>query len=393
MEAIGNLAGGIAHDFNNILQAVLGNASLLLFDFDEESTHYSKLKQIEASAERATGLVRQLLTFSRKGESQPRPLDLNLEINEVRKLLSSTIPKMIDIELQLDPELRMVDADPVQMNQVLMNLTVNARDAMPEGGKLVIGTKNVVLDDGFCRTHPGLKPGGHVMLWVSDTGHGIEKGALDNIFEPFFTTKGPGEGTGLGLSTVYGIVKAHHGHIKCRSERGVGTTFQVYLRALVRTDLAPSKEKGEDLIMIQGAETILLVDDEAGTREYGKELLQGYGYKVLTASNGEEGLEVYSRAKSPFHLVILDLIMAGMGGKRCLEEMLKLDPEGKVIITTGYADSHFVDEALRAGARDVLHKPFRAYEMAKMVRRVLDERPTPRKMADRKHRTLKIVSK
>ncbi len=377
MEAIGNLAGGIAHDFNNILQAVLGNVNLLLFDVDEQSPHYTNLKQIESSAERASALIRKLLTFSRKEESQPRPLALNPEVKEVRKLLSSTIPKMIDIELQLAPELRMIDADPVQVNQILMNLTVNARDAMPDGGKLVIGTKNVILDEEFCRAHAGLRPGGHVMLWVSDTGHGIEKDVLDHIFEPFYTTKGPGEGTGLGLSTVYGVVKSHRGHIKCESDRGSGTTFKIYLRALVKTELTLSEDKGEDFLVNQGTETILLVDDEPGTREYGKELLQGYGYRVLTAKTGEEALEVFRQAKSPIHLVILDLIMAGMGGKRCLQEILKLDPQARVLITTGYAGEGLAEEALKAGARDVLNKPFRANEMAKMIKRELDEKPIP----------------
>jgi CheY-like chemotaxis protein len=366
---------------------------LLLFDFDEQSPHYLKLKQIESSAERASALIRQLLTFSRKGESQPRPLDLNLEVKEVKRLLSSTIPKMIDIELDLDPELRMIDADPVQVNQVLMNLAVNARDAMPDGGKLVIGTKNVVLDEEFCQAHSGLRPGGHVMLWVSDTGHGIEKGVLDHIFEPFYTTKGPGQGTGLGLSTVYGIVNSHRSHIKCESERGVGTTFKVYFRALVKTEQAIAEEKGEDFLVIRGTETILLADDEAGTREYGKELLQAYGYTVLTAGSGEEALELFGRARSPIHLVILDLIMAGMGGKRCLQEILKLNPQAKVLITTGYAGSDLVEETLRAGARDVLNKPFRAYEMAKMIRGVLDEKPASVEKTLRKEGVgLRVVS-
>jgi len=360
MEAVGNLAGGIAHDFNNILQAVLGNVSLLLFDFDEQSPHFPKLKQIESASERASGLVRQLLTFSRKGESQPRPLDLNSEIKEVNKLIASTIPKMIDIELQLDPELRMIDADPVQVNQILMNLAVNARDAMPEGGELVVGTKNVVLDEQFCRAHSGLRPGGHVMLWVSDTGDGIEENVLDHIFEPFYTTKGPGGGTGLGLSTVYGIVKGHNGHIKCESERGVGTTFKIYLRALIRTEQPLAQENGDEFLSTRGTETILLVDDEAGTREYGKELLQG-------------------------------LIMPGIGGKRCLEEMLKVNPNVRVLITTGYADSNLVGETLRAGARDVLHKPFRAHEMAKMIRRVLNEKSAPDTTAGKRDRALRIV--
>jgi len=393
MEAVGNLAGGIAHDFNNILQAVLGNVSLLLFDFDEQSPHFPKLKQIESASERASGLIRQLLTFSRKGESQPRPLDLNSEVKEVNKLIASTIPKMIDIELQLDPELRMVDADPVQVNQILMNLAVNARDAMPEGGELVVGTKNVVLDEQFCRAHAGLRPGGHVMLWVSDTGHGIEKNTLDHIFEPFYTTKGPGQGTGLGLSTVYGIVKAHHGHIKCESERGVGTTFKVYLRALVKTEQALSEEIGEEYIVTRGTETILLVDDEAGTRKYGKELLQGYGYTILLAGSGEEALEIMTQAKSTIHLVILDLIMAGMGGKRCLQEIIKVKPQARVLITTGYADSEVVQQALEAGAMEVLNKPFRAHEMAKTIRRILDMTPISNQITARKSRSgLRVVS-
>jgi signal transduction histidine kinase/CheY-like chemotaxis protein len=392
MEAIGNLAGGIAHDFNNILQAVLGNVSLLLFDFDEQSPHFPKLKQIEASAERATGLVRQLLTFSRKGESQPRPLDLNLEIKEVRKLLSSTIPKMIAIDLQLDPELRMVDADPVQVNQILMNLAVNARDAMPDGGKLVIGTKNVVLDEQFCKTHPGLKPGGHVMMWVADSGHGIEEDVRDHIFEPFYTTKGPGEGTGLGLSTVYGIIKNHHGHIKCESQRGSGTTFKVYLRALVRPEQIISEEKGEDFVFTGGTETILLVDDEVGTREYGKELLQGYGYTVLSASSGEEALEILQGKRHPIHIVILDWIMAGMGGKQCLKEILRFDPQARILVATGYAGSDLEEEALECGAAAVMNKPLRAQAMARTIRNVLDKKVGPSQMPSHKSRSkLRVV--
>jgi CheY-like chemotaxis protein len=279
------------------------------------------------------------------------------------------------------------------MNQILMNLAVNARDAMPDGGKLVIGTKNVVLDEQFCRTHSGLKPGGHVMLWVSDTGHGIEKSVRDHIFEPFFTTKGPGHGTGLGLSTVYGIVNNHHGHIKCESERGVGTTFKVYLRALMRTEQALSEEKGEEHIATRGTETILLVDDEEGTREYAKELLQGYGYTVLVAGSGEEALEILSKAKSTIHLVILDLIMAGMGGKRCLQEIMKVKPQTRVLIATGYANSELVQEALDAGAGEVLSKPFRAHEMAKTIRKILDMKTISNQITARKSRLgLRVVS-
>jgi signal transduction histidine kinase/ActR/RegA family two-component response regulator len=377
MEAVGNLAGGIAHDFNNILQAILGNASLALYDLEKESPLYHKVKQIESSAERASGLIRQLLTFSRKGESQPRPIDLNFEVKEVRKLLSSTIPKMIQIETDLEPELKMIDADPVQVNQILMNLAVNARDAMPDGGKLVVGTKNIYLDEQFCRTHSGATSGSHVMLWVSDTGHGIEKAVLNRIFEPFFTTKASGQGTGLGLATVYGIVKGHKGYITCESERGSGTTFTVYFRALAKTAQEHSVEHLEDHTVLTGTETILLVDDEAGTRDYVKEMLDGYGYAVLSATSGEEALEVFAREKGRIEVVILDVIMAGMGGKRCLDELLKLDPLVKVLMTTGYPESELIGEALESGAKEVLKKPFHAYEMVKSIRRIIDDQTIP----------------
>ena len=395
MEAIGTLAGGVAHDFNNILQAILGNISLLLYDLgNDEHRHYGKLKQIEKSGQRATDLVRQLLTFSRKGETQPRPLSLNFEVKEVKKLLSSTIPKMIDIELELDPKLRTIDADPVQVNQILMNLAVNARDAMPDGGKLVVGTENVVLDEDFCRNHPGLKPGWHVMLWVSDTGHGMEKSTKDHVFEPFFTTKESGKGTGLGLSTVYGIVKSHRGHIVCESERGAGTKFSVYFPALSKAGEDLEEPKRKETISTRGTETILFVDDETDTRQYGKDLLEQQGYTVLTAGSGEAALEIFAQERKHIDLVILDLIMAGMGGKRCLNEILKLEPETKVLIITGYAESEAVKEALHAGAREILTKPFRSDEIAQMIRGILDEkhRPATTTSLPSSRRGLRVVS-
>ncbi|UCD87478.1 MAG: response regulator, partial [Desulfobacterales bacterium] len=393
MEAIGNLAGGIAHDFNNILQAILGNASLLLYDLEKESPQYHKLKQIESSAERASGLIRQLLTFSRKGESQPRPLDLNFEVKEVRKLLSSTIPKMVEIQVELDPDLKMIDADPVQINQILMNLAVNARDAMADGGRLLIGTKNVYLDEQYCRTHSGATSGPHVMLWVSDTGHGIEKAVLNRIFEPFFTTKASGQGTGLGLATVYGIVKSHKGYITCESERGSGTTFRVYFPALARASQEHSKKRGEDLETLRGTETILLVDDDVGTRESAKEMLEGHGYAVLSATSGEEAIEFYVRERSRIDIVILDVIMTGMGGKRCLYKLLKLDPNAKVLMTTGYLERELVGDLLEAGAKEVLKKPFHAHEMLKLIRKIVDDETIPAETTSRENGPgLRVVS-
>lgn len=376
MEAIGNLAGGVAHDFNNILQAIVGHVGLLLYDAEASEPYYSKLKQIESSAHRAGDLVRQLLTFSRKDKSQLRPLNLNSEIREVKELLSSTIPKMIAVELQLDSDLEMINADSVQINQILVNLAVNARDAMIDSGTLVIGTKNVVLDQEFCQLNSGLQPGRHVMLWVSDTGHGVEEDVLDHMFEPFYTTKGVGKGTGLGLSTVYGIVKSHQGHVTCESKLGKGTTFKLYFPVLSQVGQKRFPEDNEQYSYIRpGSETILVVDDEAAVRKFCRELLRGFGYTVITAGSGEEALKTFLRQRGRIDLVVLDLIMEGMGGKRCLEEMFKIDPAAKIILMTGYAVEDDVAQALEKGARGLLNKPFRAEEIGKMIRRVLDEKP------------------
>jgi CheY-like chemotaxis protein len=247
---------------------------------------------------------------------------------------------------------------------------------MPGGGKLLIGTKNIRLDDTSPGKHAGLKPGSYVMLWVSDTGKGMPKNTLDHIFEPFFTTKDSGKGTGLGLSTVYGIVKSHNGHIVCESEPDVGTTFWIYLPALPMEGEVPAGSETEDSRKIdRGTEKILFVDDEAPTRQYGKELLEQYGYEVKTAASGEEALEILIREKDSIDLVALDLIMAGMGGRRCLDEMLKIDPHLRVLVMTGYADDDLVLQAVEEGAREVLRKPFRDHELAGTIRRLLDQKP------------------
>jgi signal transduction histidine kinase/ActR/RegA family two-component response regulator len=393
MEAVGKLAGGIAHDFNNILQAIVGHVGLLLYDTDEQNPQYNKLKQIESSAHRASELVRQLLTFSRKDASKLRPLNLNSDIKEVKELLSSTIPKMITVELQLDPDLGRINADSVQVNQILVNLAINARDAMLDIGKLVIGTKNIALDEEFCDTHSGLRPGEHVMLWVSDTGHGMEEDVLDHIFEPFYTTKGMGKGTGLGLSTVYGIVKSHQGHIICESELGKGTTFMLYFPVLGKAaQQLPHEGEGHYRVGL-GTETILVVDDETGVRKYCRELLRGFGYEVLTARNGEEALKVFVRERGRIDLVILDLIMVGMGGRQCLDEMLKIDPQAKVLIMTGYAVDDHATQVLEKGAKGILNKPFRAEEIGQMIRRVLDEEPISTQAISHKRGSgLRVVS-
>jgi len=372
MEAVGTLAGGIAHDFNNLLQGILGYTQILIMPRDESDPDIASLRQIEKAANRASELTRQLLTFSRKVESKPRPVNLNQEVHEVEKLLKRTIPKMIDIELHLEEGLETINADPSQLEQVIMNLGVNARDAMPEGGKLVIETENVFLDESYCRDHLGARPGKYVLLSISDTGFGMDKDTLEHIFDPFFTTKEVGKGTGLGLAMVYGIVKSHEGYIMCYSEPGQGTAFKIYLPVIEGNTEDRILEKKEKTIPERGNETILLVDDEELLRDIGKDMLEQFGYTVLLAQDGESALELYSEKKN-ISLIILDLIMPGMGGKRCLEKLLTMNPEIKVVIASGYSINGHGKDALEAGARAFVSKPYELKQMLQVVRKVLDE--------------------
>jgi PAS domain S-box-containing protein len=369
MEAIGTLAGGVAHDFNNLLQAVLGYAQVLLIERKEEDPAYELLFAIQQAAQRGAELTRQLLTFSRKVQSKQRILDLNQEVVQVEKLLQRTIPKMIQVELRLAGELWSVSADSVQIGQLMMNLAVNARDAMPEGGRLEIGTRNVVLDGDFCRKHMGSRPGRHVALSVSDTGHGMGKEVLDHLFEPFFTTKGVGRGTGLGLAMVYGIVKGHNGYIECESEPDKGTRFRIYFPAAEQAAEPERAEKKEE--PQGGKETILLVDDEAPLRDLARKVLSRFGYTVLTAPDGEGALEIYRAQRESIHLVILDLIMPGLGGAKCLEELLLINPDVKALIATGYSPEDSGFDKLEDRARGFIRKPYNIDELLNGVRKAL----------------------
>lgn len=370
MEAVGTLAGGMAHDFNNLLQVVLGYSELLLTDETTPTQVRSDLDRILRAAKSGADLVQRLLTFSRNTEIRPLPTRLNREIEQVRQLLSRTIPKIIEIQLNLAEDLVAINADRGQIEQVMVNLSVNARDAMPHGGKIVIETQNVILDEEYCSTHLGSKPGPHVLLSVSDTGYGMDKKTLEHIFEPFFTTKGPGEGTGLGLAMVYGIVKQHDGYIKCYSEPGAGTTFKIYFPALVwdKEDERVSADRPPQ----GGTETILLVDDEEFIRDLGKRIFRQAGYSVLTASNGKEALELYERKREKIALVILDLIMPEMEGMQCLREILRLDPEARVLVSSGYAMNGPAKQASGAGARGFIAKPYDVRRVLQTVRDVLD---------------------
>jgi two-component system cell cycle sensor histidine kinase/response regulator CckA len=372
MEAVGILAGGIAHDFNNLLQAIQGYADLLLLDREKSGRGYEELQQILRATHRGSELVRQLLTFSRKVESKLRPIDLNREIQQTEKLLVRAIPRMIEIELHLAEGLKIVHADSVQLEQVLMNLAVNSKEAMPEGGKLTIGTRNVHLDKDYCDDHLGAKPGHYALLTVTDTGQGMDKATLAHIFEPFFTTKDLGRGTGLGLATVYGIVKNHGGYIMCYSEVGQGTTFKMYLPVVEQVPEETYRPQVDPMVA-GGDETILLVDDEESVREMGRRMLEHFGYEVLSAPDGETAVLEYGKRTRKIDLIVLDLIMPGMGGRRCLDELLWINPRAKVLIASGHAMNDSVKESLAAGAKGFVGKPYELNQLLRAIREILDQ--------------------
>jgi PAS domain S-box-containing protein len=371
MEAIGTLAGGIAHDFNNLLQAVLGYSDLLLMNKKREEQGYRELRGIQNAALRASELTQQLLTFSRKVESKLRPVNLNNEVTQVHELLQRTIPKMISIELRLERSLHTVNADQSQIGQAIMNLAVNAKDAMPDGGRLIIETENVMLDDSFCKSHVGSKPGKHVLLSVRDTGHGMDKKTMAHIFEPFYTTKKTGTGTGLGLAMVYGIVKSHSGYIHCSSTRGKGTDFRIYLPVIEQE--VSIEEEMDDSLPKGGTETILLIDDERLIRDLGEKALSRFGYMVLTAPDGESAVKLYGREHERIDLIILDLIMPKMSGTHCFEEIMRINPQAKVIIASGYSKDKPLSDLLERRSRGFIGKPFNVKQLLRMIRGILDE--------------------
>jgi len=371
MEAIGQLAGGVAHDFNNLLTVISGFTQLALESFAEDNPNRENLLEVLGASDRAASLTRQLLAFSRQQTLQLRVLSLNEVVANTEKMLKRLIGEDIELVAVLAPDLGRVKADPGQVEQVIMNLAVNARDAMPKGGKLTIETANVDLDSAYSRKHPVARPGLHVMLSVTDTGSGMDEKTKARIFEPFFTTKERGKGTGLGLSTVYGIVKQSEGNIFVYSEPGLGTSFKVYLPQ-VREEVAAVKSSGAAPQQLKGAETILVVEDEQPVRRLVRSVLESNGYKVLVATRGDEALSLAATHKGPITLMITDTVMPGMGGRELAERLAPNRPEMKVLYMSGYTDDTVVRHKVLDPDTPFLQKPFMPGSLARKVREVLD---------------------
>ncbi len=376
MEAIGTLAGGIAHDFNNALQGISGYTQLLLMKNNGNDTVRKYLEAIERSVGRAGDLIRQLMIFSRKVESTLGPVDLNQEVGNAARLLERTLSKTVKIELYLENGLHKIHADSIQLEQILINLGINARDAMPDGGKLIISTQNFTVDAAVHKGYLNMKSGNYVLLSVSDTGCGMPDEVKEHIFEPFFTTKEKGKGTGLGLAMVYGIVKNHDAHISCYSHLDQGTTFKIYFPVPEESKRrGDDKESREAERVFHGSETILLVDDEPVILDIGQEVLRQYGYKILKACSGKEAVELYQAHKNQIDLVILDYNMPEIDGGRCLQELLQVNPTVKVLIASGYALNDQLKKTINAGAAGFIGKPYQLKAMLQQVRSVLDQNP------------------
>jgi PAS domain S-box-containing protein len=372
LEAIGTLTAGIAHDFNNLLTTIMGNAEMALMDLDNEEPLYDVLVEINETGKRATLLTRQLLAFSRKQIFQLEIFNLNKVVRDMDKILRRLITEDIEMKTILGPDLGTVEADVGQVEQILMNLVVNARDAMPRGGKLTIETVNVELDEIYAADHVAVTPGAYVMLAVSDTGVGMTDEVKAHIFEPFFTTKEIEKGTGLGLSTVYGIVKQSNGNIWVYSEPGHGATFKIYLPRVEKPSHIMEETKKRDYTP-HGSETVIVVEDDESLRRMAVKSLESYGYTTLSAENGQEALSMCEKHKDQIHLMLTDVVMPGMSGKTLSDRLKALNPDINVLFMSGYTDNAIMhNEVLEKGIA-FLQKPFTPDRLARKVREVLDE--------------------
>ena len=371
---MGRLAGGVAHDFNNMLTAIGGYCELLLLSLDGESPYRREVVEINRAVDRAASLTRQLLTFSRKQVFQPQPLNLNEIISNLDKMLRRLLGEDMDLVTVLEPDLGSVMADAGQIEQAIVNLVLNARDAMPQGGKLTIETANLDLDAEYARHHLEVQPGPYVMVAVSDTGMGMDEETKSHIFEPFFTTKEQGKGTGLGLSTVYGVVKQSAGFISVCSEPEKGAAFKIYLP---RTDNSPEPAASPSIRITErrGSETILLVEDEEMVRHIGRRMLQRSGYNVLEASDGPTALSLSQEHKGPIHLLLSDVLMPGMSGPELADRLILQRPDIRICFTSGHTEDAIVHHGFLNSKVAFLQKPFRYDSLAVKVREVLDASP------------------
>ena len=368
MEAIGQLAGGIAHDFNNMLAAIKSYSELVLGETSPDDQRYADVLEIRAAADRAAALTRQLLAFSRKQLLRPEPVDLNLLVQNVSKLLGRVIGVDVECGMSLSPDLALIRADPSQLEQVLMNLAVNARDAMPSGGKLTIGTENVDVPDE--RAAGDRMPGRQVHLWVSDTGTGMEPEVRDRIFEPFFTTKEPGKGTGLGLATVYGIIQQSGGSLRVDTQPGRGTTFHLYFPADPSTSVAqvPSEEPAADS---NGSETLLVIEDDPAVLAVAARILRGHGYRVLEAATPTDAERIAARHAGPIDLILTDLMLPEMNGRELAGRLRAARPQARLLYMSGFADDHTARWGPLEAGVPFLAKPFTMDSMARKVREAL----------------------
>jgi signal transduction histidine kinase/CheY-like chemotaxis protein len=372
MESVGTLAGGIAHDFNNLLTGIMGFAEMTLMKLGSDHDYADYLKRILSLGGRARDLIQQLLLFSRPTRGERTRCHLRGFLEEVMVLLRRTIPENIEIEIKVTGERLMIEANPSQIQQVILNLAVNARDAMPTGGRLLIEADAVVVEDVPTEMRSQSQPGRYVRLTISDTGEGIPHEILSHIFEPFFTTKDVGKGTGLGLSVVYGIVRAHGGWVEVESDIGQGTRFHVYLPLVDGVAEQNVREQGEDVV--GGDETILLVEDEPMVLEMGRNLLQMLGYRVYAAQGGREAVSLYTKHRDEIDLVLLDVVMPQMSGPKAFAKMRAVNPQAKILLVTGYSPEEVAKELMRQGADGIVQKPYNLMTLARQVRQSLDGR-------------------